>query len=255
MSDLISKMQKVANQLDSHNHFDEANYITSLMVKIAQANTGFGGAPAVKPLSFDENFYQNLPTTETYNPSDPSKPSNTPDASQTLQDYQRQKPEIDLIQNDFATRVASVLMYITRLGRTKKYEMMEYLLGILVYFISDGKAEYEGANKFPNINVLGTRSQIVNKIGFLKNAEVQNEVNEFILSRIKQLENTALTLIERDLAILGNSAKYQELKLVLMKKFELCKAYFDPKISDLEGFNTKLPRNFEEVKDLYFEEQ
>lgn len=36
MSDLISKMQKVANQLDSHNYFNEANYITSLMIKIAQ---------------------------------------------------------------------------------------------------------------------------------------------------------------------------------------------------------------------------
>jgi len=41
MSDLISKMQKVANQLDLHNHFSEANYVTELMVKIAQKDYSY----------------------------------------------------------------------------------------------------------------------------------------------------------------------------------------------------------------------
>ena len=256
MSDLISKMQKVANQLDSHNHFDEANYITSLMVKIAQANTGFGGAPAVKPLSFDEDFYQNLPTTETYNPSDPSKPSDTPDAVQNLQDYQRHKPEIDSIENDFETRVASVKTYITRLGKTKKYEMMEYLMGILVHFMSNGQANFEGTNQFPNKDVLGTVSNLQDRISKLENVEIQNKVNEFILSRIKQLENTALTLIDQDLPeIYKYDGAFQQFKLVLMKKFDLCKAYFEPKISDLKSFNTKLPRNFGDVVDLWVEEK
>ncbi len=255
MSDLISKMQKAANQLDSHNHFDEANYITSLMVKIAQANTGFGGAPAVKPLSFDEDFYQNLPTTETYNPSDPSKPLNTPDSMQDLQDYRRQNPEILSIENDFAKRVADVQVYIKKLGQTKKYEMMEYLMGILVHFMTDGEFEYSGTNQFPNKDVLGTVSNLQDRISKLDNIEVQNKVNEFILNRIKQIENTALTLIEQDLAILGKTWDYQKFKLVLMKKFNLCKAFFDPKISDLQNFNRKVPRNFREVADLFEKER
>lgn len=34
-------MQKVANQLDLHNHFSEANYVTELMVKIAQKDYSY----------------------------------------------------------------------------------------------------------------------------------------------------------------------------------------------------------------------
>ena len=254
MSDLISKMQKVANQLDSHNHFDEANYITSLMTKIAQANTGFGGSPAVKPLSFDEDFYQNLPTTETYNPSDPSKPSDTPDAVQNLQDYQRQKPEILSIENDFATRSAKVMAYITLIGKTKKFEMMEYLMGILVYFISDGKAEYKGTNKFPNKDVLGTHSQIVEKIGFLKNAEIQNKVNEFILSEIQKIQNKANELTRQANFDYLNTDDFEQFKYMLDLKFKQAKSYFDINVNEdtkIDLQKSSLPQKRDDIFPMY----
>ncbi len=189
MSDLISKMQKVANQLDSHNHFDEANYITSLMVKIAQANTGFGGVPAVKPLSFDEDFYQNLPTTETYNPSDPSKPSDTPDAVQNLEYFRKNKQMLDKIVNDFQDKTKELNLIIINLAQKEQlFEIMDLLIQTFEFFVSKEKNIYRN-NYFPkNKQVLGTAKELQNILSKIEN----DSAREFLINEFKG----ALTAVE-----------------------------------------------------------
>jgi CRISPR/Cas system CMR-associated protein Cmr5 small subunit len=190
MSDLISKMQKVANQLDSHNHFDEANYITSLMVKIAQANTGFGGAPAVKPLSFDEDFYQNLPTTETYNPSDPSKPLNTPDALQNLEYYRKNTQMLDKIVKDFQDKTGNLNSMIINLGKKEQlFEIMDLLIQTFEYFVSREQKNIHRNNFFPeDKKVLGTAEDLRNVLSKIENDTAREHL-------IKEFKN-ALNAVE-----------------------------------------------------------
>ena len=183
-------MQKVANQLDSHNHFDEANYITSLMIKIAQANTGFGGAPAVKPLSFDEDFYQNLPTTETYNPSDPSKPLNAPDALQNLEYYRKNKQMLDKIVEDFQGKTDNLNSMITNLGKKEQlFEIMDLLIQTFEYFVSREQKNIFRNNFFPESKkVLGTAEDLRNVLSKIENDTAREDLIEKFKNALNAVE-------------------------------------------------------------------